>query len=98
MITALPLRDYRDAVALDEPFHPLSPPAPAHSLGELTELALRFLGEDRRFVLYCASGWRSALAAKTLRDMGMDNVAHVEGGFNAWKAAGGPVGERPAKH
>ena len=51
MITALPLRDYRDVVALDEPFHPLSPPAPAHSLGELTELALRFLGEDRRFTL-----------------------------------------------
>ncbi|NGY66037.1 protein-ADP-ribose hydrolase [Lentzea sp. NEAU-D13] len=48
MITALPLRDYRDAVALDEPFHPLSPPAPARSLGVLTELALRFLGEDPR--------------------------------------------------
>lgn len=46
MITALPLRDYRDAVALDEPFHPLSPPAPARSLGVLTEQALRFLGED----------------------------------------------------
>ena len=51
-------------------------------------------GEDRQFVLYCASGWRSALAAKTLHDMGMDNVAHVEGGFTAWKAAGGPVAER----
>lgn len=46
MITALPLRDYRAAVALDEPFHPLSPPAPARSLGVLTEQALRLLGED----------------------------------------------------
>ncbi|MET9630628.1 protein-ADP-ribose hydrolase [Lentzea sp. NPDC006480] len=46
MITALPLRDYRDAVALDEPFHPLSPPAPARRLGVLTEMALRLLGED----------------------------------------------------
>jgi len=54
-------------------------------------------GEDRQFVLYCASGWRSALAAKTLQDMGMDNVAHVDGGFTAWKAAGGPVGERPKR-
>lgn len=53
--------------------------------------------EDRQFILYCASGWRSALAAKTLQDMGMDNVAHVEGGFTAWKQAGGPVGERPTK-
>src|SRR5690606_20738145 len=54
-------------------------------------------GEDRRFVLYCASGWRSALATKTLRDMGMDNVAHIEGGFTAWKEHGGPVGEKPRK-
>ena len=53
--------------------------------------------EDRQFVLYCASGWRSALAAKTLVDMGMANVAHVEGGFTAWKQAGGPVGEKPSK-
>lgn len=46
MMTALPLRDYRDAVALDEPFHPLSPPAPARRLGVLTSAALRLLGED----------------------------------------------------
>lgn len=54
--------------------------------------------EDRQFVLYCASGWRSALATKTLQDMGMTNVAHVEGGFTGWKAAGGAVGEKPSKH
>jgi rhodanese-related sulfurtransferase len=54
--------------------------------------------EDRQFVLYCASGWRSALSAKTLVDMGMTNVAHVGGGFTAWKQAGGPVGEKPSKH
>lgn len=53
--------------------------------------------EDRQFVLYCASGWRSALAAKTLIDMGMTNVAHVEGGFTAWKQANGPVGDKPTK-
>jgi len=55
-------------------------------------------GEDRLFVLYCASGWRSALTAATLQDMGMSNVAHVEGGFGGWKAAGGPVGTKPARH
>ncbi|KOV85370.1 protein-ADP-ribose hydrolase [Nocardia sp. NRRL S-836] len=48
MMTALPLRDYRDAVALDEPFHPLHPPAPAARLGVLTGRALRLLGEDPR--------------------------------------------------
>jgi O-acetyl-ADP-ribose deacetylase (regulator of RNase III) len=46
MITALPLHDYRDAVALDEPFHPLSPPAPADRLDVLVALALRLLGGD----------------------------------------------------
>jgi rhodanese-related sulfurtransferase len=45
--------------------------------------------EDRRFVFYCAGGWRSALAAKTAQDMGLDKVAHIEGGFKAWREAGG---------
>jgi rhodanese-related sulfurtransferase len=47
--------------------------------------------EPRRFLFYCASGWRSALAAKTVQDMGLANVAHVGGGYKAWKDAGGPV-------
>jgi len=42
-------------------------------------------------VLYCALGWRSALAAKTLQDMGLPRVSHVGGGLAAWKAAGGSV-------
>lgn len=49
-----------------------------------------------RFVLYCAGGWRSALAAKTLQDMGLANVAHLGGGLTAWKAAGAPVAAAPA--
>jgi rhodanese-related sulfurtransferase len=48
-------------------------------------------GEPKRFVFFCAGGWRSALAAKTAQDMGLANVAHVGGGFTAWKNAGGPV-------
>lgn len=47
--------------------------------------------EPHRFVFYCAGGWRSALAAKTAQDMGLENVAHIGGGFSAWKQAGGPV-------
>ena len=54
-------------------------------------------GEPKRFVLYCQSGWRSALAAATLQDMGLENVAHVEGGFRAWKDAGGEVAPRPSR-
>ena len=47
--------------------------------------------QDKRFVFYCAGGWRSALAAKTAHDMGLENVAHVAGGFAAWREAGGPM-------
>ncbi len=50
-----------------------------------------FADESRQFVLFCGAGWRSALAAKTLEDMGMCNVAHIDGGFAAWKQAGAPV-------
>ena len=46
---------------------------------------------DGRYVLYCAGGQRSALAAKVLQDIGYDNVAHLEVGFNGWAAAGGDV-------
>ncbi|RXF75103.1 rhodanese-like domain-containing protein [Hansschlegelia zhihuaiae] len=47
--------------------------------------------EDRTFVFFCGSGWRSALAADTAQSMGLKPVAHVSGGFKAWKEAGGPV-------
>ncbi|WP_118136673.1 rhodanese-like domain-containing protein [Oceanicella sp. SM1341] len=52
--------------------------------------------EDRRFVFYCASGWRSALSAKVAQEMGL-RVAHISDGFTGWKAAGHPVVARPAK-
>jgi rhodanese-related sulfurtransferase len=45
----------------------------------------------KRFVLYCAAAWRSALEAKMFQDMGLTNVAHMAGGFTAWKAAEMPV-------
>jgi rhodanese-related sulfurtransferase len=43
--------------------------------------------ESKRFVFFCAGGWRSALAAKTAQDMGLESVSHIEGGFGAWKKA-----------
>lgn len=46
---------------------------------------------DRRIVVYCAGGLRSALAADTLATLGFTDVGHIEGGFGAWKAAGLPV-------
>ena len=50
-------------------------------------------GEAKRFVFFCAAGWRSALTTKTVQDMGLANVGHIDGGFGAWKAAGAPVTE-----
>lgn len=46
---------------------------------------------DKRFVFFCAAGQRSALATQTVQRMGLKPVAHIAGGFGAWKAAGGPV-------
>ncbi len=45
---------------------------------------------DRQFVFFCAGGLRSALAAKTAQDLGLEKVSHIEGGFSAWKEAGLP--------
>jgi rhodanese-related sulfurtransferase len=48
-------------------------------------------GQDKKFVFFCAGGMRSALAAQTAQRMGLKPVAHIRGGFGAWKKAGGPV-------
>ncbi len=45
----------------------------------------------KKLVLFCAAGWRSALAAKALHDMGLENVCDLGGGFDAWKKAHCPV-------
>jgi len=50
-----------------------------------------FFQPDQRVILHCAVGGRSALGAKALKDMGYTNVAHLDVGFNGWKAAGAPV-------
>jgi rhodanese-related sulfurtransferase len=59
------------------------PSSPAH----LSELS-----PERRVILHCASGGRSALAAMTLAAMGYRDVAHLDGGLAAWREAGLPVG------
>ncbi len=49
------------------------------------------LEPNRRIILHCASGGRSALAAELLTRMGYANVAHLAGGIDAWRASGGPI-------
>ena len=50
-----------------------------------------FADESKEFILFCGAGWRSALAAKALQDMGMTNVAHVDGGYAEWVKLGAPT-------
>ncbi len=52
---------------------------------------------DKRFVFYCSKGWRSALATQTAQRMGLKRVCHIEGGFEAWQKAGGPVAPHEKK-
>ena len=51
----------------------------------------------KKILFYCNLGWRSALAAQVSQQMGLSPVAHIGGGFDAWKQAGGPVARREAK-
>ena len=62
-------------------FH-IAPASPMH---------IEVFSGPRRLVFYCAGGGRSVLAAQTALDMGCEDVAHVGGGFGAWRDAGGPV-------
>ena len=43
---------------------------------------------DKRFILYCAGGGRSALAAKVMKDMGYTDIGHLEPGFGGWEDSG----------
>ena len=53
-------------------------------------------GQDKRFVLHCASGWRSALTVVALAEMGFP-CSHLREGFSTWAAQGGPVEMTPPK-
>ncbi|MCE2482296.1 MAG: rhodanese-like domain-containing protein [Alphaproteobacteria bacterium] len=48
----------------------------------------------KKFVFFCAGGLRSALATQTVQNMGLAPVAHIAGGYAAWKEAGGPTEAR----
>ncbi|VAW10274.1 Rhodanese-related sulfurtransferase [hydrothermal vent metagenome] len=47
--------------------------------------------QDKRFVFFCAGGWRSALAVRSAQAMGLAPVCHIKGGYSAWREAGGPI-------
>ncbi len=50
-----------------------------------------FGDESKEYILFCGAGWRSALTTKTLQDMGMTNVAHIDGGYTEWVKQGAPT-------
>lgn len=49
------------------------------------------LATEKTLILFCASAWRSALSVKALLDMGVENIAEMEGGFSTWKKRGAPI-------
>lgn len=53
-----------------------------------------FFAQPYEFIFYCGGGWRSALATKTAQTMGLEKVAHIQGGFTAWKEANGPIDKK----
>jgi len=52
---------------------------------------------EKTFILFCALGWRSALATRSLVEMGFENIAHIDGGFGAMKDAGATIIETSSK-
>ncbi len=54
-------------------------------------------GEAKEFIFFCGGGWRSALTTKVVQEMGLRPVAHIDGGFTAWKAAGAPIAAKEIK-
>jgi len=57
-----------------------------------------YFAEDKKFIFYCASAWRSALTTQTLQNMGLGRVCHLEGGFMGWKEAGLPIEALPPRN
>lgn len=53
--------------------------------------------EAKKFIFYCGSGWRSALATRDIQNLGLSPVAHIEGGFSAWKDAAGPIEQKQTR-
>jgi rhodanese-related sulfurtransferase len=53
--------------------------------------------EDKEFIFFCNGAWRSALATDTARQMGLEKVYEMDGGFTQWKSAGYPVAQRAKK-
>ena len=92
-VTVVDIRDFRER--LDKGAVPASVSVPRGMLEFWFDPASPYARDgfefDRRYVLYCAGGQRSALATAVLGDLGFTNVAHLEVGFNGWAEAGGAV-------
>ncbi len=89
------LIDIREPQERKESSIPGSVAAPRGMLEFYADTSLPYHKEefnpDRRLILHCASGGRSALATETLQQMGYTNVAHLDGGIKAWKESGQPT-------
>ena len=86
------LIDIRESEELQNGIIPGSVHAPRGMLEFYADASLPYhkpaFDKEKRIILHCASGGRSALAAQTLQQMGYENIAHLDGGIKAWKEAG----------
>ena len=57
----------------------------------------QIFNQDKTYIFYCASAWRSALSTLTAQEMGLTPVCHLEDGFSAWQKAGLPIEEMPKR-
>ena len=91
--TAIDIRDFRERLSVGAVSGAMS--APRGMLEFWFDPESPYYREgyefEKRYVFYCASGWRSALATKVVGELGYTNVAHLESGFTGWKDAGEPV-------
>jgi len=92
-VVVVDLRDIRERVK--EGFVPDSVHAPRGMLEFWVDPESPYyrelFGSGKRFLFYCQSGWRSALATKAVQDMGLSPVSHIDSGFRGWVESGGEI-------
>lgn len=88
-LTVIDIRDFRERIALGSVPGAVSAPRGMLEFWFDPESPYHREGYefDKRYVFYCAAGWRSALATKVIGELGYTNVAHLEPGFAGWKDA-----------
>ena len=82
---------YLDEVSPSRKEIRLSTPPEFTTNADGSRTRVEFFNQDKTYIFYCASAWRSALATKAAMEMGLSPVVHLEGGFNKWRKQEGAI-------